>query len=85
MFFAATGDLSRELAPHGIRSVGIAPGIIDTPMTSSPVHDRVKSEIPLGEVGRVEDIANCALFLASDEARHITGEIIDVNGGLFMD
>jgi len=73
------------MAPHGIRSVGISPGIIDTPMTSSPLHDRVKSEIPLGEVGRAEDIANCALFLASDEARHITGEIIDVNGGLFMD
>jgi 3-oxoacyl-[acyl-carrier protein] reductase len=82
---ALTLGLAREMAPHGIRSVGISPGIIDTPMTSSPVHDRVKSEIPLGDVGQPEDIANCALFLASDEARHITGEIIDVNGGLFMD
>jgi 3-oxoacyl-[acyl-carrier protein] reductase len=45
----------------------------------------MKSQIPLGKVGQAEDVANCALFLASEEARHITGEIIDVNGGLYMD
>ncbi len=41
--------------------------------------------IPLGQKGEPEDVANCALFLASDRAKHITGEIVDVNGGLWMD
>ena len=80
-----TFSLARTLAPHGVRAVGISPGIIDTPMTASPAHDHMKSQIPLGKVGQAEDVANCALFLASEEARHITGEIIDVNGGLYMD
>ncbi len=80
-----TFSLARTLAPHGVRSVGISPGIVDTPMTASSAHDSMKANIPLGQVGQPEDIANCALFLASDEARHITGEIVDVNGGLFMD
>ena len=79
-----TFSLARTLAPHGVRAVGISPGIIDTPMTASPAHDHMKSQIPLGKVGQAEDVANCALFLASEEARHITGEIIDVNGGLYM-
>lgn len=80
-----TFSLARVLAPHGVRAVGISPGIIDSPMTASPAHDLMKSQIPLGKVGQAEDVANCALFLASEEARHITGEIIDVNGGLYMD
>lgn len=82
---ALTFSLARTLAPHGVRAVGISPGIIDTPMTASPAHDLMKANIPLGQVGQPEDIANCALFLASEDARHITGEIVDVNGGLFMD
>jgi NAD(P)-dependent dehydrogenase (short-subunit alcohol dehydrogenase family) len=82
---ALTLGLARAEASNGIRAVGIAPGIIDTPMTSSGDHEAMKAQIPLKEIGRPEDVANCALFLASDEARHITGEIIDVNGGLFMD
>jgi len=73
------------MAPHGIRAVAIAPGVIETPMTANSDHESVKAEIPLGQIGQPEDVAHCALFLASDEARHITGEIIDVNGGLFMD
>lgn len=82
-----TITLARALAPHGIRVNGIAPGIIDTQMTQglSPDHAELARQIPLGEKGTPEDVAHCALFLASEEARHITGEIIDVNGGLFMD
>ncbi len=82
-----TITLARALAPHGIRVNGIAPGIIDTQMTRglSPDHAELARQIPLGEKGTPEDVAHCALFLASEEARHITGEIIDVNGGLFMD
>jgi len=82
---ALTINLARTMAPHGVRANAISPGVIDTAMTSSPAHDPVKAQIPLGQVGLPEDVANCALFLASDEAKHITGEIVDVNGGLFMD
>ena len=82
-----TITLARALAPHGIRVNGIAPGVIDTQMTRglSPDHADLARQIPLGEKGTPEDVAHCAVFLASEEARHITGEIIDVNGGLFMD
>ncbi len=80
-----TIGLARTLAPHQIRVNAIAPGVIDTAMTSAPEHDQLKASIPLGGPGQPEDVANCALFLASDDARHITGETIDVNGGLYMD
>ena len=80
-----TIGLARALAPNQIRVNAIAPGVIDTAMTSAPEHDQLKASIPLGCPGQPEDVANCALFLASDDARHITGETIDVNGGLYMD
>lgn len=82
---ALTINLAKYLAPHGVRVVALAPGIIDTPMTASGKHDQMKKQIPLGGAGQPEDVAKCALFLASDDARHITGEILDVNGGLWMD
>ncbi len=80
-----TIGLARALAPDQIRVNAIAPGVIDTTMTSAPEHDQLKASIPLGRSGQPEDVASCALFLASDDARHITGETIDVNGGLYMD
>lgn len=80
-----TIGLARALAPHQIRVNAIAPGVIDTAMTAAPEHDPLKASIPLGWAGQPEDVANCALFLSSDDARHITGETIDVNGGLYMD
>ena len=80
-----TIGLARALAPDQIRVNAIAPGVIDTAMTSAPEHDQLKASIPLGCSGQPEDVASCALFLASDDARHITGETIDVNGGLYMD
>ena len=85
--FTLTITLARYAAPHGIRVNALAPGVIDTPMTRglSPDHADLASTIPLGEKGQPEDVAACALFLASDDARHITGETLDVNGGLFMD
>ncbi len=52
---------------------------------ASADHVGLAKQIPLGEKGRAVDVANAALFLASDEARHITGEVVDVNGGLWMD
>ena len=80
-----TIGLARYGAPFGIRANAIAPGVIDTDMTRRPEHADLAKAIPLGVKGQPEDVANCALFLACDDARHITGEIIDVNGGLFMD
>lgn len=82
---ALTIGLARYLAPFRVRVNAIAPGVIDTDMTRSPQHAGLAAQIPLGEKGAPEDVAHCALFLASEDARHITGEIIDVNGGLFMD
>ena len=85
--FTLTITLARYAAPHGIRVNALAPGVIDTPMTRglSPDHADLAKTIPLGEKGQPGDVAACALFLASDDARHITGETVDVNGGLFMD
>lgn len=80
-----TIGLARYMAPHRVRVNAIAPGVIDTAMTRSPQHDKMTATIPLGEKGQPEDVANCALFLACEDSRHITGEIIDVNGGLYMD
>jgi len=82
---ALTIGLARAAAPFGIRVNGVAPGVIDTDMTRTPMHDRLTEQIPLKEKGTPEDVARTVLFLASEDARHITGEIIDVNGGLFMD
>ncbi len=82
---ALTIGLARSVAVYGIRVNAIAPGVIDTAMTDSAAHAPLKAQIPIGHVGQPEDVAHCVLFLASDEARHITGEIIDVNGGLYMD
>lgn len=79
-----TKSLARELAPHGVRVNAIAPGIIDTALTAN--HDQsFVDAIPLGGKGEPRDVAEAALFLASDRSKHITGEILDVNGGLLMD
>ncbi len=79
-----TKSLARELAPYGVRVNAIAPGIIDTALTAH--HDQsFVDAIPLGGKGEPRDVAEAALFLASDRSRHITGEILDVNGGLLMD
>ncbi len=84
---ALTVHLAAVMAPYGVRVNALAPGVIDTELTRglSGDHAELARRIPLGAKGRAEDVANLALFLASDEARHITGEIVDINGGLWMD
>jgi 3-oxoacyl-[acyl-carrier protein] reductase len=83
-----TKSLARELAPFNINVNAIAPGVIATDMTQAITggdFDRYLATIPLGRVGSVRDVAEVALFLASERAAYLTGEIIDVNGGQFMD
>ncbi len=85
---ALTKSLARELAEYGICVNAVAPHAIETEMSSEwPDHKREKiiAQIPLKRLGRPEEVAAVALFLASDEASFITGEILDVNGGYLMD
>lgn len=79
-----TKSLSRELAPKHIRVNAVAPGITNTDMVKSLPPEMIEpliKTIPLGRVGEPEDIANAFLFLASDLASYITGEILQVDGG----
>ena len=81
---AMTGFLAKELAAHGVTVNAIAPGPIATTMTTS-FPEQLKALIPVGRMGSAADITHAALFLASREASFITGEILDVNGGMFCD
>jgi 3-oxoacyl-[acyl-carrier protein] reductase len=83
---ALTKSLAVELAPFGIRVNSVAPGWVDTDMSapsfSEPgFKEKVRQTIPLRRIPLAEDIAGPILFLASDLAIHVTGEILDVNGG----
>jgi 3-oxoacyl-[acyl-carrier protein] reductase len=81
-------QLARELGPYGITANAVAPGRINTPMihtVSDEENDAFCQRTPLGRLGTAEDVANAVLFLASDEASFITGEVMDVNGGLLID
>jgi NAD(P)-dependent dehydrogenase (short-subunit alcohol dehydrogenase family) len=83
-----TKQFARYLAPYGITVNTIAPGIIDTEMgrfLGSEAIERSINLTPLGRLGKPEDVAHAALFLASEHAEFITGEILDVNGGVLMD
>ena len=82
-----TRSLSKTLGPYNITVNAIAPGPTHTPMTESwlpQTEEALLEHIPLRRLGTPRDIANAALFLASDEAAFITGSCLDVNGGLTM-
>lgn len=82
-----TKSLARELSSRGVRVNAIAPGFIGTTMTDKiPEEARTKlvASIPLGRIGRPEDIAAAALFLCSDLSSYVTGEILKVDGGMGM-
>lgn len=82
---AMTKGLARELGPYGIRVNAIAPSVVETEMVgallSAEARARIVQRIPLGRLARLDDVAQLALFLASDAASFITGETIAVDGG----
>ena len=82
-----TKATAKELATRGINVNAIAPGFIQTDMTdklSDKVKEAALAQIPLGKFGTTEDVANLAAFLVSDKAAYITGQIINVDGGMAM-
>ena len=78
---------AKELASRGITVNVVAPGFIGTDMTADlpeSVKEKALSDIPLGRAGQPEDVANAVLFLASDQASYITGQVVNVDGGMVM-
>ena len=84
---AFTKTTAKELAKRNIRANAIAPGFIRTPMTdklSAEQKQKIQEWIPLGRMGEPKEIADVAVFLASDASRYVTGQVIGVDGGLLM-
>jgi len=84
-----TKGLAKELAPHGVRVNSVAPGVIATPYHErySPpeLFQKYVAAIPMSRAGTSEEVADVVLFLASNAARYMTGETVEVNGGAWMD
>ena len=84
---ALAKSIAQEMGPKGIRANAIAPGFIETAMTAALPEDIRKewcNKIPLRRGGQVEDIANVATFLASDMSSYVSGQVIQVDGGMNM-
>jgi 3-oxoacyl-[acyl-carrier protein] reductase len=82
-----TKALSKELAQYGVRVNAVAPGFIETEMTSMMTDEQLqymKSQIALGRFGTSEDVAHLVCFLASDNSTYITGQVIQIDGGLVL-
>ena len=82
-----TKTMARELAPRNITVNAIAPGFIDTEMTrvlDEKIKDKLVEQIPLSRLGLPEDIAHSVVFLVSSRSSYITGQVLNVNGGMLM-
>jgi 3-oxoacyl-[acyl-carrier protein] reductase len=82
-----TKSVARELASRNIRVNAVAPGFIDTDMTAAlpaAARQKLQEMIPLARLGTAQDVADCVAWLASDEASYVTGEVVRVNGGMYM-
>lgn len=80
---AASRVLSSEVARLGIRVNVVVPGLVDTEMIRDAPLENIKQMIPMGRIGRPEEVARVVRFLCSDDASYITGQVISVNGGMF--
>ena len=80
---AATKALAQEVAKRKITVNAVAPGFIETDMTASLNQQDLKAQIPIGRLGKPEEVAALVAFLVSDSAAYITGECININGGLY--
>ena len=82
-----TKSLAQEVASRNITVNAVAPGFIETDMTAKLNEDtkaKALQTVPLGRMGKAEDIAAAVRFLCGDEASYITGHVLDVNGGMYM-
>lgn len=82
-----TKSAAKELSSRGITVNAVAPGYVDTDMTkvlSDNIRNEILKNIPLQRMGNVEDISNCVVFLASEDASYITGQVISVDGGMHI-
>jgi len=82
-----TKTIAREFAQRGINVNAIAPGYIETPMTDAlpeKTKEELKRLIPMDRLGKPDDVAEAVLFLVSDSANYITGQVLNVNGGIYM-
>jgi len=82
-----TKSLARELASRGITANAVAPGFVETAMTDAlpeAVRDKMLGDIPLGRFGTAEEVAAAVAYLASDEAAYVTGQVLNVSGGLYI-
>jgi 3-oxoacyl-[acyl-carrier protein] reductase len=82
-----TKTLAKEYASRGITANAVAPGFIQTAMTDvlpEKMKEEVKKQVPLGRFGTVKDVAGAVIFLASPDSGYITGQVIHVNGGMYM-
>ena len=82
-----TKAVARELAPRGITANAVAPGFVETDMTRKlpeKTRSAMLTQIPLGRPADVAEVAAAVLFLASDQAAYITGQVLHVNGGMYM-
>ena len=82
-----TKSAAREMAPYSVTVNAIAPGFIKSDMTdklTDEIKDNIKSSIPMRQIGEPKDVANLVKFLANDETGYITGQVINVDGGMVM-
>ena len=79
----ATKALAQEVAPRNVTVNAVAPGFIETDMTKDLPQDELKRMIPVGRFGKPEEVAALVGFLVSEDAAYITGEVININGGLY--
>ena len=82
-----TQTLAKEFADKGVTVNAVAPGFIGTDMLKSvpaKIMEKILAQIPMGRLGKPEEIASAVTYLVSPEAGYITGQVIDINGGLYI-